>query len=36
MVTLETFSDTKKVAQQFYCVCCDIERQDATILPNTY
>ena len=23
METLETFSDTEKVAQQFYCVCCD-------------
>ena len=23
METLETFSDTEKVAQQFYCECCD-------------
>jgi len=23
METLETFSDTEKVAQHFYCVCCD-------------
>ena len=23
METLETFSDTEKVAQQYYCVCCD-------------